>query len=151
MGRAACRSIADVTGCSFPSRVLRWTAASRPGLRPTRSPSDHAYDSAAVPPKFRPPSSASRITDTTSGWRMTIAGTMETWTGQLRASHDRVLAAAETGHDRAALLAHATAGRIVAAWTLAPAPHDPSTHLEATHARCRRCLERLVKWPSDAE
>jgi len=82
---------------------------------------------------------------------MTIAGTMETWTEQLRASHDRVLAAAETGHDRAALLAHATAGRIVAAWTLAPAPHDPSTHLDATHVRCRRHLERLLKVPSGTE
>ena len=82
---------------------------------------------------------------------MTIAGTMETWTETLRASHDRVLAAAETGRHRAALLAHAAAGRIVAAWTLAPAPRDPSTHLDATHARCRRCLERLVKWPSFAE
>jgi len=82
---------------------------------------------------------------------MTIAGTMETWTEQLRASHDRVLAAAETGHYRAALLAHATAGRIVAAWTLAPAPRDPSTHLDATHVRCRRHLERLLKVPSGTE
>ena len=79
---------------------------------------------------------------------MTIAGTMETWTETLRASHDRVRAAAETARHGASLLAHATAGRIVAAWTLAPAPRDPSTHLDATHARCRRCLERLVKWPS---
>ena len=76
---------------------------------------------------------------------------METWTETLRASHDRVLAAAETGRYRAALLAHATAGRILAAWTLAPAPRDPSNHLETTHARCRRHLERLLEWPSDAE
>src|SRR5215475_5953462 len=82
---------------------------------------------------------------------MTIAGTLETWTEALRASHDRVLAAAETGRYRAALLTHATAGRIVAAWTLAPAPRDPSTHLDATHARCRRNLERLLKCPSGAE
>jgi hypothetical protein len=76
---------------------------------------------------------------------------LETWTETLRASHDRVLAAAETGRYRAALLAHATAGRILAAWTLAPAPRDPSNHLETTHARCRRHLERLLEWPSDAE
>jgi hypothetical protein len=82
---------------------------------------------------------------------MTITGTMETWTEALRASYDRVLAAAETARHGAALLAHATAGRIVAAWTLEPAPRDPSTHLDATHVRCRRHLERLLKWPSGAE
>ena len=82
---------------------------------------------------------------------MTIAGTMETWTDALRASRDRVLAAAETGRHRAALLAHTTAGRIVAAWTLEPAPRNPSAHLDATHTRCRRHLERLLKWPSGAE
>jgi DinB superfamily len=76
---------------------------------------------------------------------------METWAETLRASHDRVLAAAETGRYRAALLAHATAGRIVAAWTLEPAPRDPSAHLAATHTRCRRHLEQLLEWPSDAE
>jgi len=81
---------------------------------------------------------------------MAIATTLETWTEALRASHDRVVAA-DTGRHRAALLAHATAGRILAAWTLEPAPRDPSAHLEATHARCRRHLERLLAWPSDAE
>jgi len=82
---------------------------------------------------------------------MTIAGTMETWTETLRASHDRVRAAAETARHGASLLAHATAGRIVAAWTLEPAPRDPSAHLEETHARCRRHLRRLLEWPSSAE
>src|SRR5262245_15794241 len=82
---------------------------------------------------------------------MTITRTTEAWTEALRASYDRVLAAAETGRYRAALLAHAAAGRIVAAWTLAPAPCDPSTHLEATHARCRGHLERLLERPSDVE
>jgi len=76
---------------------------------------------------------------------------MEKWTTALRASHERVLAAAETARHRAALLAHATAGRILAAWTLEPAPRDPSTHLETTHARCRRHLERLLEWPAGAE
>jgi len=82
---------------------------------------------------------------------MTIATALETWTEALRASHDRVLAAADSGRYRAALLAHATAGRILATWTLAPAPRDPSTHLEVTHARCRRHLQRLLEWPSNAE
>src|SRR5262245_42078668 len=86
-----------------------------------------------------------------SRWRMMITGTTETWTEALGASRDRVLAAAGTGRHRAALLAHATAGRIVAAWTLDPAPRDPSTHLEATHARCRRHLERLLERPSGVE
>ena len=76
---------------------------------------------------------------------------MEKWTTALRASHERVLAAAETARHRAALLAHATAGRILAAWTLEPAPRDPARHVEATHARCRRHLERLLAWPSGAE
>jgi len=82
---------------------------------------------------------------------MTIATTTATWTEALGASRDRVLAAAGTGRHRAALLAHATAGRILAAWTLDPAPRDPSIHLETTHARCRRHLERLLEWPFDVE
>ena len=82
---------------------------------------------------------------------MVIAAMLATWTETLRASHDRVLAAADSARYRPALLAHATAGRILAAWTLAPAPRDPSTHLEATHAQCRRNLERLLEWPSDVE
>jgi len=76
---------------------------------------------------------------------------VETWTEALQVSHDRVLAAADTARHRAALLAHATAGRILAAWTLMPAPRDPSAHVETTHAQCRRHLERLLEWPSDAE
>jgi len=82
---------------------------------------------------------------------MTIATTLQTWTETLRASQERVLAAADTTHHRGALLAHATAGRILAAWTLEPAPRDPSIHLETTHARCRRHLERLLEWPAEAE
>src|SRR5262249_46637259 len=83
--------------------------------------------------------------------RMTTTGTTETWTEALRASRDRVLAAAGARRHRSALLAHATAGRIVAAWTLDPAPCDPATHLEATHVRCRRHLERLLERPSGVE
>ena len=82
---------------------------------------------------------------------ITTTGTMETWTEALGASRDRVLAAADTARHRAALLAHATAGRIVATWTLDPAPRDPSAHLEVTHVRCRRHLERLLERPSGVE
>src|SRR2546425_2057647 len=76
---------------------------------------------------------------------------METWTEALGVSRERVLSAARTGRHREALLAHATAGRIVAAWTLDPAPRDPATHVEATHARTRRHLERLLEKPAGAE
>ena len=75
----------------------------------------------------------------------------ETWTEALGASRERVLSAARTGRHREALLAHATAGRIVAGWTLDPAPRDPATHVEATHARTRRHLERLLEKPAGAE
>src|SRR5213592_4621 len=75
----------------------------------------------------------------------------ETWTEALGASRERVLSAARTGRHREALLAHATAGRIVAGWTLDPAPRDPATHVEATHARTRRHLERLLEKPAGSE
>ena len=75
----------------------------------------------------------------------------ETWTEALGASRERVLSAARTGRHREALLAHATAGRIVAGWTLDPAPRDPATHVEATHARTRRHLERLLEKPAGVE
>ena len=39
----------------------------------------------------------------------------------------------------------------MAAWTLDPAPRDPATHVEATHARTRRHLERLLEKPAGAE
>ena len=58
----------------------------------------------------------------------------------LDASRDRVL---KTGTDGGIVLAHATAARMVAAWTLDPAPRDPVRHLEAAHARARNHLARL--------
>src|SRR5437016_8881835 len=76
---------------------------------------------------------------------------METWTEALGVSRERVLSAARTGRHREPLLAHATAGRIVAGWTLDPAPRDPATHVEATHARTRRHLERLLEKPPGSE
>src|SRR6266446_1823885 len=59
----------------------------------------------------------------------------------LDASRDRVL---KTGTDGGIVLAHATAVRAVAAWTLAPAPRDPARHVEAAHAQARRHLARLT-------
>ena len=83
--------------------------------------------------------------------RGTTAEPPEAWTKTLAASRDRVLAAARAGRHGEALLTHATAGRIVAAWTLDPAPVDPVTHLEQAHARGRRHLRRLLDQPLGAE
>jgi len=66
---------------------------------------------------------------------------MSTPTIALDTSRDRVL---ETAADGGIVLAHATAARAVAAWTLAPAPRDPARHLEAAHAQARRHLVRLT-------
>lgn len=62
-------------------------------------------------------------------------------TRALDVSRDRVL---ETGADGDIVLAHATGARVVAAWTLAPAPRDPVRHLEVAHARARSHLGRLT-------
>ena len=62
-------------------------------------------------------------------------------TPALTASRDRVL---ETAAGGGIVLAHATAVRSVAAWTLAPAPRDPARHLETAHARAREHLARLA-------
>jgi len=59
----------------------------------------------------------------------------------LDTSRDRVL---ETAGDSGIVLAHATAARMVAAWTLDPAPRDPVQHLEVAHAKTRRHLARLA-------
>jgi len=73
------------------------------------------------------------------------------WPGSLAASRDRLLAAARGGRHGVAVLAHATAGRIVAAWTLEPAPIDPATHLQRTHTSGRRHLSRLLDQQANAE
>src|SRR5437867_12108452 len=83
--------------------------------------------------------------------RTTIAEPSEKWTGALEASRDRLLAAARGGGHSVAVLAHATAGRIVAAWTPDPPPTDPATHLEQTHTRARRHLRPLLDQPATAE
>jgi len=73
------------------------------------------------------------------------------WTEALAASRQRVLSAAGAGKHAAALLAHATAGRTVATWTLDPAPVDPVAHLEQAHLKGRRHLQRLMDHPAGAE
>jgi len=59
----------------------------------------------------------------------------------LDTSRDHVL---KTAADGGIVLAHATAARMVGAWTLAPAPRDPVRHLEAAHAQARSHLSRLL-------
>src|SRR6266850_1732819 len=61
-------------------------------------------------------------------------------TPALDSSRERVLG---TAADGGIVLAHATAARAVAAWTLAPAPRDPVRHLEVAHAQARDHLGRL--------
>ena len=83
--------------------------------------------------------------------RRTMAEPPEAWTKRLVASRDRVLAAARAWRHGEAMLTQATAGRIVTAWTLDPAPVDPVAHLEQTHPRGRRHLRRLLDQPVGAE
>src|SRR5262245_41109520 len=68
--------------------------------------------------------------------------TRDRWT--LDDSRDRVLGAGRTGRHPAAALTQATAARMVAAWTLRPAPADPAAHVIAEHLEARRHLARLV-------
>ena len=75
----------------------------------------------------------------------------ESWMDALERSRDGVLAAARTGRHGAAVLAHAAAGRVVATWTLDPAPRDPAAHVEQTHVRGRAHLQRLIAQPRGAE
>ena len=63
-------------------------------------------------------------------------------TSALDASRDRLL---KTAANDGIVLAHATATRAVAAWTLAPAPPDPARHVETAHAQARRHLVRLTR------
>jgi len=60
---------------------------------------------------------------------------------RLDESRDRTL---KTSVHGPIVLTHATAVRMVASWTLAPAPQDPVLHLETAHARARQHLQRLT-------
>jgi hypothetical protein len=63
------------------------------------------------------------------------------WRTALDASERRVLKTAAGGD---IVLTHATGARMVATWTLVPAPLDPARHLETAHARARQHLARLA-------
>ena len=63
------------------------------------------------------------------------------WRPMLEASRDRTL---KTSTHGAIVLTHATGARMVAVWTLSPAPKDPVLHLEAAHATARQHLGRLT-------
>jgi len=76
---------------------------------------------------------------------------MDQWTKALDDSREQVLAAGRTGRHAEAALAHATGARMVAAWTLKPAPVDPVAHVEAGHADARRNLVRLLEHDPAAE
>jgi hypothetical protein len=76
---------------------------------------------------------------------------MDQWTKALDDSREQVLAAGRTGRHAEAALAHATGARMVAAWTLKPAPVDPVAHVEAGHADARRHLVRLLEHDPAAE
>jgi hypothetical protein len=73
------------------------------------------------------------------------------WTKALVESRERVRAAGQTGRHGTAALAQATGARMVAAWTLRPAPVDPVAHVEAGHADARRHLVRLLEHGPAAE
>ena len=72
---------------------------------------------------------------------MTTRVDLEQWRSALDASKDLTLESVVGGE---IVITHATGARMVAAWTLAPAPPDPVLHLEATHARARHHLARLA-------
>ena len=88
---------------------------------------------------------------------MTLLGTrtssdaIDHWLTQLDESREGFLNAAHTTPHGEALLAHATAGRTVAAWTLKPAPVNPAAHIESQHAESRLHLARLLDQPADVE
>src|SRR5947208_215852 len=69
----------------------------------------------------------------------------------LEASRERLLAAARGGRLGKVALARTTAARMIAAWTLMPAPHNPVAHVEAAHAKARIHLARLTEHPPAVE
>ena len=75
------------------------------------------------------------------GDNMTTDVNLETWDTGLDASRGRILKTLARG---GILIAHATGARMVAAWTLVPAPRDPVVHLGTAHARARQHLARLT-------
>ena len=72
---------------------------------------------------------------------MTTSAQVKNGQAALDASRDRTLEASANG---GVVQVHAAAARMVAAWTLAPAPRNPVRHLEAAHAKARHHLTRLL-------
>jgi hypothetical protein len=62
---------------------------------------------------------------------MTTSTEIKDWRAALDASKDRTLKASADG---GIVHTHAAAARMVAAWTLAPAPRDPVRHLVEVEA-----------------
>lgn len=79
---------------------------------------------------------------------MTTSAEIKKWRTALDTSRDRTLQACADG---GIVHAHAAATRMVAAWTLAPAPRDPVRHLETAHARAQHHLTRLLAHDSSRE
>jgi hypothetical protein len=73
------------------------------------------------------------------------------WIDALDRSREPLLAVARAGRHGPAVLAHAAAGRVVATWTLDPAPRDPAAHVAHAHAQGREHLRRLLGQPSGVE
>ena len=72
---------------------------------------------------------------------MTTGVNLAEWDAALDASRERTLKTIAGGD---IVITHATGARMVAAWTLVPAPRDPVVHLERAHARARQHLARLA-------
>ena len=72
---------------------------------------------------------------------MTTGVNLAKWDAGLDASRERTLKTVARGD---IIITHATGARMVAAWTLVPAPRDPVVHLERAHARARQHLARLT-------
>jgi hypothetical protein len=75
----------------------------------------------------------------------------ERWFTLLDESRAALLDVTRTLSYREAVLAHATAGRTVAAWTLKPAPVDPVAHVETQHSESRRHLVQLRDYAPNSE
>lgn len=66
-------------------------------------------------------------------------------------SAERVMTAATSGKIGPDALESAAAFRMIAAWTLVPAPPDPREHVHAAHVDARPYLARLARHASDVE
>src|SRR5690242_4602711 len=110
---------------------MHWTHRERPPIVSTRRGESHRPSLPDIPPGRAGWHVAARHEQEAA---MTTTTSFSMREAALQASRDRVLG---TTRDSETLLAQATGVRMVAAWTLVPAPRDPVRHLEAAHARAR--------------